>query len=225
MSIIRRLVLTAALCAMPAFADNVITVSGTAANGAYFAPFEASYVSWTQNATYTNVAIQFLAIDTCGTASDSATVYLTKNSIGPGTTAPANEVAHNTVTFGTADGILPFTVLSGLTLGPGTYYLTFTEGVNECGHLIAAVASPSVTGAAGVTAGPFGGTGTIAAYPPASSFSALSLTTPFSVTGTSNSAPASVPALSPWALVGTTAAMLLSAMLLLGFRRRNSGRL
>lgn len=77
------------------------------------------YSSWIQSVTYTNVTITAQLVGDKG--AQTGTAYL-MNQVGPGTTA-ANEVA---AAFDIADGIpasVPFTLFSGLTLGPGTYFL------------------------------------------------------------------------------------------------------
>jgi hypothetical protein len=82
---------------------------------------EALSVSWTQANSYTNVSI-YAPLPTSG-ANDSNPVYayLTSRS-GSGTTQ-ADEIARSLVYFSTAPDPT-VQLFSGLTLGPGTYYLT-----------------------------------------------------------------------------------------------------
>jgi len=90
-------------------------------NGTLLYPAEG--VSWTQTTSYSNVSISVnLADFCCTTPSWSAAFYLT-DSIGPGTTQSVNEIA--TASFsGSGDPPSSLTVLSGLSLSSGTYYLT-----------------------------------------------------------------------------------------------------
>lgn len=81
--------------------------------------------AWSQTDTWTNVdvVLQFYA----GT-SDTRTgeAYLT-TAIGPGATV-ADEVASATLTS-SATGLHTITAFTGLTLGPGTYYLSYLANV------------------------------------------------------------------------------------------------
>lgn len=82
---------------------------------------EALSVSWTQTYGYTNVNIS--AAITQGVASyiNPVYAYLT-NSVGPGTTE-GNEIA-TTLVYPSTRADPTVQLFSGLTLGPGTYYLT-----------------------------------------------------------------------------------------------------
>jgi hypothetical protein len=78
-------------------------------------------VFWTQTGTYTDVSISAYLGSSGFDGDGSGTVYLT-NAIGPGATM-ANEIAQISLS-GLASAPAPATNLfSGLTLGPGTYYL------------------------------------------------------------------------------------------------------
>jgi hypothetical protein len=96
----------------------------------------AAVVSWTQSITYTNVSIDayiFAEIATTpGGQPEQYAAYLT-NGIGPGTTA-ANNVELPITGLGQpftppAPGT-PTTLFAGMTLGPGTYYLTI-QALNQ----------------------------------------------------------------------------------------------
>jgi hypothetical protein len=102
------------------------------------------YASWTQSASFSNVSISALLAGT-GTAS----AYLTTQ-IGPGTDA-GDVVASTTFPFGPP---LLTTLFSGLSLGPGTYYLVI-GGTGDIGSWYGTT-TPVVTTGAGVTAGTFG---------------------------------------------------------------------
>lgn len=85
--------------------------------GAYF-PYS---VGWTQTGTYSNVSIS-ADVNLCGTGSSFLTTQ-----VGAGTTV-ANEIASGIFTGPSNCGSNPFpswvTMFTGLTLGPGTYFLT-----------------------------------------------------------------------------------------------------
>jgi hypothetical protein len=81
-------------------------------------------VSWTQTNGYRDVEISALVHSLA--LGDRGTAYLTKR-VGPGTTL-ADQVAAASFTFPNDErGMV---LLSGLTLGPGTYYLMVTGGTN-----------------------------------------------------------------------------------------------
>lgn len=85
-------------------------------------------VSWRSTNSYTGVSISIQAIGIPGVTT-TGTAYLT-NSIGPGTTntnlvaAPSSFVVDFTGRVYTQG---PITVFSGLTLGPGTYFLVISS--------------------------------------------------------------------------------------------------
>ncbi len=112
--ILRILFLAAAL---PAFAGIIISESATpgdCCNGS------AAYVSWTQTVTYTNVVI---TANIVGPEKDfdQGTAYL-MSQIGPGTTA-ANEIVAPGAYSSSSPISIQMTLFSGLTLGPGSYFL------------------------------------------------------------------------------------------------------
>jgi len=191
--------------ALSASAQNIITVTGPQAGNGNFQG--AGQSSWTQTGTYTGVTIQ-ATIESCfGTA--TGTAYLTLNG-----TAAGNQVAvNNSLSVTPTSAVV--TVFSGLTLGPGTYYLTLVgSSSNECAGLIwqnIASGSTTVTVASGVTAGSSGGSNSgVAAYPPASSFT-VAQSFLYSVSGTaSTGTPSPTPAPPTWILLGT-ALLLMSA--------------
>jgi len=154
----------------------------------------------------------------------SATAYLTTH-IGPGTTV-MDEVAQAVFTVPLELPVCSpsscganVTLYSGLSLGPGAYFLTL--GPPTAGNSVAAwfpAINPRVIKDTGVTLGPcvvaFGAA--IAPYPPASAFGPLGscgsqgdtpLVMIFTVTGTAENA---VPEPAPVALIGCGALFLLS---------------
>jgi uncharacterized protein (TIGR03437 family) len=124
--------------------------------------------SWTQTGTYSNVSIS------AALANGPDNVFLT-NKIGPGTTA-ANVIASATPAIaGQTSGAASLTTLfTGLTLGPGTYYLVVQGGDwDEVDTAGTSTLAPGIT---------LSGTDfalTPNAFVPASSFSQADPTGPF----------------------------------------------
>ena len=146
----------------PASAQTIISVSGASAGTDN--ELAVTQSSWTQTGTYTSVTIQ-ATLESCeGPA--TGTAYLTMNG-----TAMANQIAINS-TLSTSSSDAVVTLFSGLTLGPGTYFLTISPGANECNELWQNISgTPSVVTGSGVSAGSSGAVGsghTVAAYPPQS---------------------------------------------------------
>lgn len=206
------------LGALSANGQNIISVTGTSAG---LDNEEATtQSSWTQTTTYTGVTIQ-ATLDSCGGLA-IGTAYLTLNG-----TAVGNQVAVNTaasVNPGGGGGDGTVTLFSGLTLGPGTYYLTINPtSTGECDELWQNIGgTATVTAGTGVTAGSSGATGaghTVAAYPPQSAFldSGSFL---FSVTGTAatGGTPPATPAPSTAILLGV--ALLLMFWYVKRYRRQ-----
>lgn len=82
----------------------------------------AAEISWTQAGTYTDVVVSVPLYSYTGGQIFHISAYLT-TSIGPSATPPA--LASTTESFSTPFASPEETILfSGLTLGPGTYYLT-----------------------------------------------------------------------------------------------------
>lgn len=120
---VRSLVLIGMLFCSVASATTIASV-GNPANfipGLAVSEQEALSVSWTQTESYTGVSIYAPLGKGAANDANSVYAYLT-NQVGLGTTA-ANQIAQSVVYFSAA---LDPTVqlFSGLTLGPGTYYLT-----------------------------------------------------------------------------------------------------
>lgn len=88
-------------------------------------------VGWSQTGSYTNVTIRMALKDT-GTVPTAGSVqaFLT-DQVGAGTTQAANELfAPVTVSFSAGhEGML--TLFTGLSLGPGNYYVTMTRSASE----------------------------------------------------------------------------------------------
>lgn len=146
-------------------------------------------VFWTQTGRYTGVSISayLSSADVLDPSrpDGAGTVYLT-NAIGPGTTS-AKQIAQATVSGLTLDPAAPIDLFTGLTLGPGTYFLTISGG--DPGGLGWESFSPITdTTAAG---GSLGGelAFSLPSYPPAASFIDSTATFAFSVTGTPTPVP------------------------------------
>ncbi|MDB6112971.1 MAG: hypothetical protein JWR69_4721 [Pedosphaera sp.] len=104
-----------ACLASGASAQTVIsTVDGN--NGMSFFNAYADMVSWTQTSTYSQVSIQVMLNGNGGTT--AGTFYL-MTQVGANTTT-ASELAHSSFSVSKLELVPLFT---GLTLGPGTYYL------------------------------------------------------------------------------------------------------
>ncbi len=191
------------LGACSAGAQTVISVTGTSAGTDN--ELAVGQSSWTQTATYTGVTIQATLESCSGLA--TGTAYLTLNG-----TAAGNQIAiNNALSVNTGD--TPTTLFTGLTLGPGTYYLTLSPTSGECDEIWQNIeGTPAVAVGAGVTAGSSGGTGAghlVAAYPPASTFG-NSASFLFSVTFTgSTPAPSTTPAPASAILLGVGLLFLL----------------
>jgi hypothetical protein len=116
-----RIRIAAAILALTTVTTHADTIAGM--TGGTIKALEANNpegVSWTQTQSYTNVTISG-ALSTVGLQGNgTVTAYLT-NQVGPGTTL-ANLIASATIS-GVNFEPPPTTLFSGLSLGPGTYYL------------------------------------------------------------------------------------------------------
>jgi hypothetical protein len=151
-------------------------------------------VSWSQTSGYSNVTISAALDDLDGPTLTQFAAYLT-TSIGPGTTA-AQQIATANVTapqVGSPTATLT-TIFTGLTLPPGTYYLTIYGSVNgpvlgpDCWTF--STGAPTIVTAAGVAGLTDLQVLGVAPYPPASLFHGVSGQDFFQVTGTVIAPPA-----------------------------------
>jgi hypothetical protein len=159
---------------------TIVSATGTF-NGQAIADWVGE--TWTQTGTYTNVTITAqlnggVALPT------TANIYLL-NDLGPGTTAGSNQIAYELETM--PAGTHGVTLFTGLTLGPGTYYLLADEV--DAGWT--GSSSPVYTTDTGISSiSAFTNTGAIAGYSPDTSYHLTSGAYIFSVTGTpTNAAP------------------------------------
>jgi hypothetical protein len=209
---------------LPVCASTIID-TGVGANGpaVFAAQFEEQ--GWTQTQTYTDVSIQVALYSWTPGAIFTGTAYLT-NAIGPG----ANSSVSDSATYsGETESTTPeiITLFSGLTLGPGSYFLTLSSADNA-GNMPGAIwdecaVSPCspIAIAPGVTLlsqNFAGATNENSSFPPDSSFSAASQILNLTVTGN----PADPSAPEPSSLAAVLAAAAAWATLAPIVRRRRS---
>jgi hypothetical protein len=168
-------------------------------------------LAWSQAATYTGVTITMPLEDNTlpPIGGVEGTVYLT-NQIGPGTTS-ANNVATPVQISGLTGAFVTTSLFSGLTLPPGTYYLTLVPtNTNPMTSSPEGSSGGNINGTTGTSVTSVGGgvPGAVAGFPPASS---VTLSTPdnifVTVTGTLASTPTTTPAPSSLILMMVTAAL------------------
>lgn len=146
--------------------------------------------SWSQSKPYTGVSIAALVDSALVGQTPAADAYLTTR-IGPGTTA-MDEIAHTRFTVpaelpvcspSSCGGFV--TLFSGLSLGPGAYFVTMAPGV--IGSTVVGwfpALNPTVLVDAGVSEGASFIASAVAPYPPASAFGVIPFAMNFTVTGT-----------------------------------------
>ncbi len=127
--------LVGVLCAaLPAAADTIIE-TGVAANGPSVSGDQFESQGWTQTQTYEDVSISIALFSWLPGATFDITADLT-NELGPSATLPS---LASTSFSGETPDYTPknFLLFSGLTLGPGVYYLTLssTDSGGEAGAL------------------------------------------------------------------------------------------
>lgn len=121
--LLRRLALFYAAIATSATASTIISTD-TGPGGGWNGNAAAAQ-GWTQTSSYTNVTIS-AEINTGQTPGAIGDAYLT-NQIGTGTTT-ANQIAATAYSVtGANNAYSDVTLFTGLTLGPGTYYLVITS--------------------------------------------------------------------------------------------------
>ncbi len=147
-------------------AETIISVAGTPNAGDVLTSTGVGAVSWTQSTSFHDVEILALVDSAPDGASDIGTAYLTTG-LGPGTTL-ADQIA--STSFPIPSTNMYVLLFSGLTLGPGTYYLSLTStgGIadNEGAWACVCGGGPSVVLGAGVSRNPGAGTEDDSIYPP-----------------------------------------------------------
>ena len=161
---------------------TIVSDAGSPGNGQHILSPVAGE-TWTQTGTYSGVTIQASLVGSGDFVNAlTGTAYL-MSQVGPGTTT-ANQLA-TPFAISLASGLTNVTLFTGLTLGPGTYYLLINGGTLPVGWGV--TSTPSFTTDAGISGiAELTLSGGQAGYAPASSF-----TTPtsgeqflFTVTGT-----------------------------------------
>ena len=136
---------------LPARANGrtVISVTGDMPIGWMVVFIGQGYgISWTQTNQFTNVSVS-VGLSSFGVLNQMGRAYLTSR-LGPGTTTN-DEIASTSFTFPTE--ATDYVLFTGLTLGPGTYYLSLIgSGSSGSGWFLGCNAS--LTTADGVTLGP-----------------------------------------------------------------------
>ncbi len=176
-------------------ADTVIiSVNGSFNFQAFVYPQQTLAVGWSQSNTYTNVNISAQLGTWTGPA--TGTAYLTTR-IGPGTTI-ADQVAVTAFTF--PNTLTDFTLFTGLTLTPNTYYLTIANPASGTGTWAGRGGTATLTTDAGVARLGAYVIQNTSIYPPASSYSG---TSDLFYTVRGNSVTAAVPEPATMFLLGT----------------------
>ena len=173
-------------------ADTLISVSGGKSGSIGLGYSELNYlsISWTFNQAFDNVSLTNTGLgipypETSGS-------FILTNAIGPGTNAH-NIIESIPFNFSKTKSITT-PLFSGLSLGPGTYYLTIAPNVGS--HPWEQEVFPvSITNAPGVNfnqfLGAFWGSGNIA-FPPASGWTDAGLAFPIVLSGTPVPEPATI---------------------------------
>jgi hypothetical protein len=176
----------ALLVGSSAMGATVISVtwnnSGTSGGGTGIAA-----VSWTQTGSWSNVAIG-ANLTTSGFISVTGTAYL-MNQVGGGTTAANEMTSPAPLSISGNPGLNSMTtIFSGLSLGPGTYFLVVVPDAGS-GLAWGLTGSPLQVLGSGITQNSDQTAATPNPFPPASAFSNDSNSRIFSVTGTAGAAP------------------------------------
>lgn len=204
---IRLLSLLCATAAL-AFPGTVISVSGS--GNVQLGGISA--VSWSQSGSFSNVAVTAQMSNQSGIGQSLAFhAYLT-DAIGAGATV-ADEIASLGFTLSPGSN-QTVNLFSGLSLGPGTYFLVISPdgGTTPVGGWAATTAAPTVTLGSGVTRNADrGSNGAIASYPPSTE---IPLLTGGSLLYSVTAVDSAVPEPATTALIG-------AGLAILAFRRRS----
>src|SRR5215472_2994643 len=165
-------------------ANTIVSVTGPLSIGFVVSNTESLAATWSQANTYSDVTITALLHATFPDQTSEGDAYLTTR-IGPGTTS-ADEIARSH--FSTIPGesfLIP--LFSGLTLGPGSYFLTLGSTSNMSPVPVWDNTEPGIVDVAvdnGVNLGSRFQSFPASSYPPSSSFASVSHFWIFTVTGT-----------------------------------------
>lgn len=169
------IVLILLTCCGVTYADTLLNITGSDPFG--FANQQVMVLGWNQTTNYTgvNISMPLEDLSTGGPISGvEGTVYLV-NQIGTGTTT-GNYVAAPVDVSGLTSSWSSRLLFSGLTLGPGNYYVVlFSTSVNDLSMSPEAASWPPVqTMGSGVALLGVGAALTATTFPPASDFGPLS---------------------------------------------------
>jgi hypothetical protein len=188
-----------ALGAQTVAASTIISQTGRDYGGWAARTDQFDAISWSQTSAYTNVsiAVRLYSLD----PTDIGTAWITTR-VGPGTTV-ADEVATASFLFPSSIDPSDAILFTGLTLNPGTYYLSIGGGTNYWSSWYA-TDQPVLTMDTGVS---YNGNFYVydaAPYAPASTYDPTPSITPiFVITGTAVPEPASL------AFIGITVSMFI----------------
>jgi len=201
---------TILICPISLKAVPIISVTGPPSLSTLIHSASILSTSWSQSQAYTGVAIAVLVNSPTFGQSPLADAYLTTR-IGPGTTV-TDEIAHTQFAVPLQLPVCSqmscgayVTLFSGLSLGPGDYFLTL--GPDAARTFLAGwfpVTSPTVLLDTGVTQGATFFSPAMAPYAPASAFGGNNFPMNFIVTGTAVGAipePATAPLIGVGALL------------------------
>jgi hypothetical protein len=166
------------LCASGAAADTIISDRGIFSTGFQLSTGQFLAAGWTQTGSFDNIVISADVFTANKTPSAAGTAFIS-DSLGAG----ASTLFTQAFTFPLI-GSGPTTLFSGLTLGPGTYFLVLASsdaGADDGWNGTTGTAFTSAVGA--TSAGFFFATNPASGNPPASSFTSGDLGLLFSVTG------------------------------------------
>jgi hypothetical protein len=153
-------------------ADSIIAPVGTANNASVVNFNQYNLVRFTLGGSYTNVTIRASLVSL--SAGINGNAFLT-NQVGAGTTV-ANELANTSFFFAQVPNlstdVVFVSLFSGLSLGPGTYYVVFASSNPAADSAISLGTAVTYTTAPGTTVGipQFAAGASINAYAPASTF-------------------------------------------------------
>ena len=169
--------------------------------------------SWSVTKSYMDVSIVALVDSALVGETPTADAYLTTQ-IGPGTTA-ADEIAHARFTVpaelpvcsSSSCGAM-VTLFSGLSLGPGNYFVTMGPDPMSIGEAVGwfPALNPTILLDTGASVGNSFIASAVASYPPGSAFETVDVAMNLTVTGT---AAASIPEPTTTTLIGISALFLL----------------
>lgn len=166
-----RLSVVSLLCALAATSASAATIVSVSGTPAVFIGTAVTAAGWTQTSAYTNVNVSAVLTNASGIGAGLAMHAFLTNAIGAGTTV-ANEIA--SVGFNLTPGIAQnVSLFSGLSLGPGNYFLVLQPDGGSTGQGGWAAAVPTIVTDGGVTRVGDRFSSTAAGYAPASTLNLI----------------------------------------------------